>query len=198
MTTAVKTREEWLLEAAELFRPWFTENEFPLPEKLRLSVGYAKRQSKNAIGVCYVSSASEDEVHQIFVSPEIKDPVKVLATLLHELIHAADDGKSGHRGEFARIAKGMGLEGKMTATVPGADLTLALEAISSKLGEYPHGVLIPGRGGTGSGKVGGQTTRMIKVSAQCCGYVARTTRKWLDSMGTPWCPCGNPMQEEIK
>ncbi|MCA1839902.1 MAG: SprT-like domain-containing protein, partial [Actinobacteria bacterium] len=188
----------WLLEATEHFRPWFAENEFPLPEQLRISVGFAKRSSQHAIGTCYIAEAAEDGVHQIFIAPTIKDPITVLATVLHELIHAADDGKSKHRGDFARVAKAMGLTGKMTATVPGESLTLALEAIANKLGEYPHGILVPSQGGTGSGKVGGQTTRMILVQADCCGYKARTTRKWLDSLGAPSCPCGTVMQEQTK
>lgn len=191
------TREEWLMDAVEFFRPWFEKHDTKVPEKVRISVGYAKRQSKNAIGVCYHSVVAEDKVNQIFISPEIKEPVKVLGVVLHELIHASDDGASGHKGEFRRLALAMGLEGKMTATVPGEDLALELDSLAVQLGEYPHGVLTPSQGGPGGGAIGKQTTRMLKLSASCCGYVARTTKKWLQ-VGVPSCPCGNPMELEMK
>lgn len=184
------TREQWLMDAVEIFRPWFVEHDKPIPEKVRVSVGYAKRAGK-AIGFCYRANASDDEVNQIFISPELHDPVKVLATLVHELVHAADNNASGHRGEFARVAKALGLTGKMTATVPGEELTASLEEVVAKLGEYEHGKLNP------LGAIKKQTTRMIKLEALCCGYVARTTRKWLD-VGVPSCPCGNEMEIEVK
>lgn len=39
-----------------------------------------------------------------------------------------------------------------------------------------------------------QGTRLIKLmAASCCGYVVRTTRKWLDEQGLPVCPHGNRM-----
>lgn len=191
------TREQWLMEAAEYFRPQFDKQEFPLPEMIRISTGFAKRQSANAIGVCYNSKAAEDGIHQIFIAPTIKEPVKVLATTLHELIHAADDGKSGHKGDFKRVAQAMGLQGKMTATIPGDDLTMELEGLAVQLGEYPHGLLLPSQGGTGSGPIGKQSTRMLKMTAECCGYIARTTAKWIE-FGLPSCPCGNEMVLEIR
>lgn len=189
---AERTREEWLETATELMREWFSEERInkPLPEKVRVSTGYGKRASKNAIGVCYTAEAAEDAIHQIFISPEITDPVKVLSTLLHELVHAADNGVSGHTGEFKRVAKALGLTGKMTATVPGDELSAALTNIVDKLGEYGHAKLNP------MSKVGKQSTRMIKVEALCCGYIVRTTRKWLE-IGIPACPCGNEMEVAV-
>jgi hypothetical protein len=42
---------------------------------------------------------------------------------------------------------------------------------------------------------GKQSTRLIKLTAACCGYTVRTTRKWVDQ-GYPLCPHGQPMHEE--
>jgi hypothetical protein len=128
------SRENWLLDAVEIFRPWFEEHGAKIPEQVRVSVGYAKRQRKGTIGVCYASVAAEDGVHQLFMSPELVDPSRVLDVLLHELIHAYDDCKSGHKGEFARVAKALGLTGKMTATVASEELTARLKEVIDKLG----------------------------------------------------------------
>lgn len=40
-----------------------------------------------------------------------------------------------------------------------------------------------------------QTTRMVKVVCAGCGYVARTTHKWLDEAGAPICPCNQEPME---
>ncbi len=35
---------------------------------------------------------------------------------------------------------------------------------------------------------------MVKAECSACGYIVRTTAKWLDSLGAPLCPCnGEPM-----
>lgn len=181
-----KSRENWLLDAVDIMRPWFEEHGAQVPEKVRVSVGFAKGQRKSTIGVCYASRAAADGVHQIFMVPTMDEPVKVLATLMHELVHAWDDCKSGHRGEFRRVATALGLTGKMTATVPGDDLTLALQDVAGKLGEYPHARLnvdsIPKQG-----------TRMLKALCLGCGYTIRLTKKWAE-MGLPTCPCGDEME----
>jgi hypothetical protein len=85
-------------------------------------------------------------------------------------------------GRFAKVAKAFGLEGKMTATVAGAELTERLNALVEQLGEYPHALLKE------SGKK--QSTRMIKCECYSCGYIARTSSKWIEQAGAPICPCG--------
>jgi len=45
--------------------------------------------------------------------------------------------------------------------------------------------LLPNRDGPWS-------TRMIKLTCPACGYLVRTTRRWL-AAGPPTCPCGTPM-----
>lgn len=184
---ATENREQWLLDAVEVFRPWFAEQEKPLPEKVRVSVGWPKGKRKTTIGICHSSASAEDGVSQMFISPVLVDAVTVLATLLHELVHAADDCQNGHKREFARVARGLGLEGKMTATVPGEDLKLRLADVAGKLGDYPHAKLTHFKAP--------QKTRMLKVWApNCCGMIVRTTQKWIDDVGLPSCPCGTVME----
>ena len=53
----------------------------------------------------------------------LKDPLEVAATLVHELVHILAVGvEEGHRGKFTKLAKAIGLEGKMTATHAGETL----------------------------------------------------------------------------
>lgn len=195
--TATSTREAWLVAAVDALRPLFSEVGEDLPP-VRVSVGWpGGRGKKNAvIGQCWATSAAADKVAQLFISPVLDDAVRVLDVLAHELIHAIDDVTSGHRGRFAKIAKAVGLEGKMTATVAGDDLKARLEGLAADLGDYPHAAL----GATADGAEGPkkQGTRMLKVEcAEGSGYVVRMTRKWLDEYGAPKCPChGSTMLEE--
>jgi len=190
----MSTREEWLMQAVEEMRPWFDKVDAPLPDRVRVSVGYSKRAGK-AVGWCWVDAASRDKRNQLFISPELDNPVDVLAVLLHELAHAADNCKSGHSGEFRRIATSLGLEGKMTSTKPGEELAAKLVSLLRLLGEYPHAALTPSAA-RGAPK---QTTRMLKVFCPNTEYTARTTNKWLTAYGPPWCPCcESPMELEGK
>ena len=58
-----------------------------------------------------------------------------------------------------------------------------LEELVSDIGRpYPHGQLAP----SDERK---QSTRLLKLTCPECGYVIRTTRKWLET-GLPTCCCG--------
>ena len=155
---------------------------------VRVSAGWpGGRGKKNAvIGQCWGSAAAADKVAQVFVSPVLGDGARVLDVLAHELVHAVDDCQSGHKGPFAKIARAIGLEGKMTATVAGAELKGKLDAIMVGLGDYPHAVLASVQGADGPKK---QTARMIKAEcASGSGYKVRLTRQWIE-VGAPLCPC---------
>jgi hypothetical protein len=194
--TKFQTREEWLVEGVKALAPIFAQEGETLPA-VKVSVGWpGGRGRKNAvIGQCWHKDASSDGVAQIFVSPVLDDASRVLDVLAHELVHSVDENASGHRGRFAKIAKAIGLEGKMTATVAGEGLKDCLDKIAADLGDYPHAALInPGAGADGPKKQG---TRMLKVEcAEGSGYKVRMTRQWIEDLGTPSCPChGEPMVE---
>lgn len=182
------TREEWLNAAVNTIGDWFKELDVTLPT-IRVSCGWSKRSGKG-IGWCWKSEASSDGTNEILISPEVDDPVRVLATLVHEAIHASDNGKSKHSGYFKTIAENVGLTGKMTATVAGEDLEPRLIKLADQLGPYPHAAINPSAD-TGDKK---QTTRMLKVVCPEDGYTVRTTRKWLE-VGVPKCPCGLEMED---
>lgn len=186
------TREEWLNAAAQAIRPIFDEAGADPYPKFRVSCGFPKGGRK-AIGQAWTPSASGDATAELFISPELDELAvvgkgAVLDVLAHELIHAIVGNEAGHKGPFRTLAKAIGLEGKMTATVPSAALVDRLLELTAPLGPYPHAELR-------DLKISKQSTRMLKVLCQGCGFSCRTTRKWLDEVGTPTCACGTKMEE---
>lgn len=197
----MKTREEWLNACAtqilekyrDAFEAHFGAVGIEHLEHLRVSTGFPSSGGLGkVIGQCWKSAAAADEVtHHIFINPRLTDIVEVVATLAHEMVHAADDGEHKHRGPFVKAVRDLGLEGKPTATVAGPEFAEWARLLDTKIGSYPHVGLTP----LPTEKK--QGTRMLKLEAACCGYVARTTKKWID-VGVPSCPCGNEMEVEEK
>lgn len=189
------SREEWLTSAAELI---MIELLSPICEvrdnlTLKLSVGYAPntRTSSKTIGCCLSSACSEAGHNEIFISPTINDSIEVLATLVHEIIHAIDDVRDGHGGRFALIARKVGLEGKLTATVAGEALKRQLQDYADMMGDIPHDLVdLSSRPK--------QATRNLKVLC-ACGFHFRTSVSQIssvvDQVGLIPCPaCASPMQ----
>ena len=107
--------------------------------------------------------------------------MRVLDVLAHEKIHDAVGHEFGHKGPFRKVAKEIGLEGKMTATVAGQKFIDMASPIITMLGEYPHDELVaPDRKK--------QTTRMLKFECDTCGLVYRTSNKWRDKVLFSPCP----------
>lgn len=188
-----ETREAWLGRAAEAMAPWLEGEEVPA---MRISVGFpGGRSNRNrTVGQCWPTTAAEDGVAQVFISPirGAADTVDVLGTLLHEMIHAVDDCKDGHTGNFRRIAKRVGFCGKLTSSDNRTpELTERLEGLAQRLGAFPHATLL--QAGRAADQPKKQGTRMLKVVCPDDGYTLRTTQKWID-VGLPTCPCGTEME----
>ena len=144
------------------------------------------------IGECWADSASAARYHEILITPLKANPLEVGAILVHELCHTAVGVKCGHRGKFGRVARAVGLDGKLTATVAGETLKARLHTLIRSIGPYPHARLVA------SNAPKTQTTRMLKVECEECGCVVRMTRKWLEEAGCPTCGCGGEMAEPVE
>lgn len=218
-----RTREAWLNRAIQYFRKTFSNAGYPLPEDIHVSVGFsygARAESATVLGSCWSTLASEDGKNHIFISPEISKEVDmdgtdlgVLETLLHELIHAADNCTSGHQGNFVTIAKALSLVKPWTFTPLTPLMHAELVVLAGRLGAYPHGALHPrtaklatATGGTIQVPVGEfpgklhsgppkQKTYMRKLTCSHCGYTVRTTTKFIEK-GLPLCPSGIQMDVE--
>jgi hypothetical protein len=116
----------------------------------------------------------------------LSDPLDVFATLMHELCHVVAGLEAKHSKGFARVARAIGLTGKMSATTLNEETAAwALRKIET-LGEYPHGSL-SGRSDPTKKK---QSTRMHKASCPECDYTFRIAKSHA-AMGLPLCPvCG--------
>jgi hypothetical protein len=192
MTLIHTTREAWLIAATEALSALFADVEDAEVPPLRISIGWpgGRANKTTTRGQCWPTVAAEDGVCQVFISPWVAEPIVILGVVLHEMIHVIDDCKSGHRGNFIRLAKAVGLEAKWTSAKPGVDLLARLVEIETALGEWPHAILA--RPGTrAADEPAKQGTRMLKVVCSTDGddgYKVRTTQKWID-VGMPICPC---------
>jgi hypothetical protein len=193
----IKTREEWLNQAVLLLSPDFKAIGKTVPKQVKVSCGFPSRNplgtAKRSIGECWSDTASAGKYHEIFISPTIVEREEVLAVLVHEVVHAIVGVEHKHKKPFGDVARAIGLEGKLTATVAGEALASRLGALAKALGPYPHARLE----GMTNGKAK-EGTRLLK--AVCpnpeCGYVIRVTKKWIEQAGYPTCPCGEVFTEE--
>lgn len=178
------TREEWLQSGLVLLRKrLFTPMRYSIPSDIQVSCGFpsqgALSMKRRRIGECWYPQTMNG-VHHLFVSPTLVEPVEVLDTLVHEVVHTLVGKKAGHKSPFRYVALRVGLEGPMKATRAGERLKKLLEAFIKDLGEYPHKPLelklVARKQGSG-------------VSASCpeCGYRIQTSEKWAE-FGMPICP----------
>ncbi len=186
------TREAWLKAATALLDKEFFEGRgYKLPEKIQVAVGFPYRASK-AIGQCFSPDVTTDETTHIFICPSMGDALQVLATHLHELIHAAVGIKEGHRGLFAKLAREFGLQGKLTATYAeeGSELWTRLCNIQAELGPCPHSAMKKTQRPRGQAQ--GGWVRMF--SPDNPAYKALVSPKMLEEFGPPMDPWGNEMR----
>lgn len=133
-----QNREQWLTHLAILLRPWFSAQGYEIPLRIRLGVG-ALSISRHRLGVCF--PIDRDGFQHITISPFIDDPVTVAAVLVHELIHAILPADEVHGVRFARAARALGLEGRLTTVTPSPRLRSHLEQLLRRVGPYPHRAL---------------------------------------------------------
>lgn len=199
-----QTREEWLLKftrdhCADLFAKAGKE----IPPKIRMACGWpssrglARGKRPRVVGQCWYPEASSDQHHEIFISPVLSDVVDVAATLIHELAHVVCGKEAGHGAAFKETATGVGLEGKMTATVPTSWLKEWIAKAAQEVGVYPHATL-------DMSQQKKQGTRLLKVVCPDmeCDYLAEEEKPYTVRMsasvfdaGKPCCGvCGTRME----
>ena len=185
-------REEWLEKATSVMNVLFVPD-YDVGD-VRVSVGFPSHRAlsnkRRAIGQCWGGKVAEDGVPHIFISPLLKSRKEVLETLLHEMAHAAVGTECGHKGEFVKCIRYLGLEGKPTSTVAGEELAERLRKIGDGLGDYPHSALVPAMLEKKK-----QGTRLLKVMCVECDFIGRFSRRALDEIGYPVCPCGREMED---
>lgn len=188
------TREGWLRAASDRMVAWLPEVKESLdPAIAPVSCGFPKGRhgAGRAIGVCYHPGAcpGAEELRPIFICPTLESPREVLATLLHELVHAALPKEAGHKKRFKDAVFGLGLTGKATATYcePGSALDKRFDALVEELGPYPHSAI----GLKPAVKKGGGWPRYKSTAID--GYKVLVSPKMLEEHGAPLDPLGYTM-----
>ena len=194
MNLKYKTREQWLNAAAQKLKPRFAAAGVDTTQPFRVSIGFPSSGRKGkAIGECWSNNSTADSVCEIYITPTLDNPNRIIDILAHELVHAYVGHEAKHGPAFKRVALAIGLTGKMTATVASDELNAWIDSILPSLGDLPHSALAAGTNGKKK-----QSTRMRKAHCTDCGYTVRVTAKWIDT-AIPTCPnescdsCGEHM-----
>ena len=137
-------REQWLTRMASHLKLLFEINGYEFKRGFRVSCGLPSKGAFNrkgrVIGECWASDCSKEGINEIFISPTQAESLEVAAILAHEMVHAYDDCKNGHRKPFRDVAKAIGLAGPMRSTHASMCLDNYIQAgiESMRIGPYPH------------------------------------------------------------
>lgn len=190
MTAIHETREAWLEAAVrDALRGFMAGKGVTVPE-VRIGIGFGHGGSRGkAVGECNPRSASPDGVNEITLRITEAEPITVLATLVHELVHAALDCKGAHGKTFATMAEVVGLIPfpSMRSTVAGFMLNDRLTLLAEALGDYPGE-------GLRLGERKKQPIRNLARHCTECLFLFRTTRKQIENAETDGplrCPRAN-------
>lgn len=185
-----QTREEWLTAALSLIR-----SQVPAIGSQRIRISCALPSTYNRSGTlseCWPSDASKDGTWEVVISSTLADPAQVFTHLAAMVLHTVPGGASKTSTTYRTAAIDLGLapadEGWKTINAT-EDFWLTFGAGLQALGVYPHAEMTVGRKAT-------QTTRMLKLTCPLCGYVLRTSGKWL-ATGLPTCHDGTQFVPEV-
>ena len=183
-TTPSAERQEWVEKALKTLRNHFDSKGYKVPDNIRVTIGWPKGGRKR-IGECFFTEASTDQHFEIFISPElgkggVHSDHPVMEVMAHEICHTIAGFKAKHNKPFKIIAEAIGLTGKMTSTLPGPMMLEVIKSFEELNGPYPAGALT-------RNMLKKKATYLIKCECPECGYVVRTTQKWLEQ-GDPICP----------
>lgn len=148
LASYTETREAWLTRALPTIKEWIIKAGAENFQDPQVSIGLPSRGAlamgkRRCIGECWdQKTTASGKRCVIFISPLLQKPVQVLDVFTHELIHAAVGVEHKHKKPFKKIAREVGLEGKITATIAGEVLKGKLERLAKELGDYPHDALI--------------------------------------------------------
>jgi hypothetical protein len=207
-------RESWLRTATTELRPYFANAGYPIPPNIRFSIGFTSTGRKgNRQSESWHASSSGDNTYEIFIRPDLADPIKVLSKLTKELIHTTLPDGSGHGQLFKTAALKIGLLPPMRNAEPAPHLIQRLEQINTLLGPLPHDTLNLGTNpltDTNSAKpvstktipLNGQKEqkgRMFKATCTTanCPFLVRVSAQQVHDIGPPHCPKHGAMTVDL-
>lgn len=176
------TREEWLKRAVRTLRPLLRKADIEMRPRWQVSMSLTS--ANGAIGQFWYESSSENgQVTNILISPTLSDPVEVLDTLLHEMIHASLPVRTGHGPKFQKACRLIGMtKGSPKSAGAGPELRAELERVAAFLGEFNHTALVPSK----------TKRRGTKWPVYCSThderYRVQISVRALEEYGPPICP----------
>lgn len=177
------TREEWLKRAVRTLRPLLRKAGIQMRPRWQVSMSLAS--SRKAIGQCWYEQASASgKTANIFICPTLADPVDVLSTLMHEMIHAALPFGTHHGPKFKKACDQIGLIGKPTHAYAGPELRAELARVAAFLGPFPHDAIKITGGKKGS--KGGYWPVFCSPADE--RYRVQISARALEEYGPPTCP----------
>ena len=218
------SREVWLAGAVQALTPLVNDicgDIIPAMPVVRVGVGFPSSGQRSAVrGECWVRRMATDGINEIILRITLEaNVVDILGTLTHEMMHAALDCQDGHSGRFAKACKAFGFIRATDSLDKTPECRERLQAVADGLGTYPGltglreatmdgwpvgTVLGVGKGSIKAPKTpritsgpAKQGTRMVKCTCDVCGFVFRTTRKWIGAAEGLRCPdsgCSGWMQ----
>lgn len=171
-------REEWLaILASRTLAEISTRIDYTEEEtSVKLSCGFPATQGKRnkVLASLVPPTASQDFNAEVFVTPELSDKHEVAKAILPLLVSVAT-------GDYKRGASYRNALRSLRLNLAGAPTPPWAYAIVENLPAYPHAQIeLP--------PVAKQSTRLIKVACNPCGYIARVSRRTLSAFGAPICP----------
>jgi hypothetical protein len=166
----------------------------------QICVTLQSKGRKQAVGWFWPQkwSADKKSVHEINMSAECLQSYDMGELMLHELAHAEnnvlgikDCSGRQHNTKFKTMAERLGLEVKPRDKSVGLGFTALAQGGKDFLAgiKFNAKIFSAYRGGANAATKGKVGSRLVKCECAACGYVVRTTRKWLDDVGAPLCPC---------
>lgn len=182
--TPSSERQEWVEKALVRLRAHFKDCGYAVPENIRITIGWPKGGRKR-IGECFFTENSSDQHFEIFISPVLGKGSEhanqyVMEVMAHEICHTIAGYEAAHKKPFKIIATAIGLEGKMTSTVPGTVMLKVIADFEASNGPYPAGAL-------SRSMQKKKATYLVKCACPECDYIVYTTEKHLKK-GDPICP----------
>jgi hypothetical protein len=207
-------RESWLRAATSELPPYFANAGYSIPANIRFAIGFTSTGRKgNRQSESWHASSSADNTYEIFIRPDIADPIKVLSKLTKELIHTTQPDGSGHGQLFRTAALKIGLLPPMRTAEPAPHLIQRLEQINALLGPLPHDRLDLGTNplteinptkpaATKAVPLNGQKeqkSRMFKATCTTgnCPFLVRVSAQQVREIGPPHCPKHGAMTVDL-
>lgn len=183
-----QTREEWLTAALQLIRGANPS----IASRVRVACGFPSTfRRSGTLAESWPSEASGDATFEVLISPTVALPVEVFPLLLAQALHSLPGAMSRDSATWRAACLDAGLvpaDEQWRGVTAGPAVWEAYGDGLEALGAYPHAEIAAGVKKT-------QATRMLKLSCPQCGYIVRTTGKWL-ATGVPTCHDGTPFVVE--